>query len=128
MSKSAQNRSPSEFGRHPHRSKLSRSPGLSCHLRSRLSRLRRSGRTSPGHLTTVIVRFVQLLEERHAGVSDRGVILVGDPSIVAEDMALFGLDHHEQAIDGRGARGPALDRQPLRLCLRFLGEKVRPCR
>jgi hypothetical protein len=42
---------------------------------------------------------VQTLEERHAGVGNGGIILVGNPSIVAENVALFRLNQSQQTID-----------------------------
>lgn len=39
-------------------------------------------------------------EERHAGVGDGGIILIGDAAVVAKDLPFFRLDHSEQAIDG----------------------------
>ena len=39
------------------------------------------------------------LEKCHAGVGNGGIILVGNPSIVAENVALFRLNQSQQTID-----------------------------
>lgn len=44
-----------------------------------------------------------VLEERHAGVRDGRVVLIGNPAIVAEHLPFFSLDQSQQAIDGREA-------------------------
>lgn len=42
----------------------------------------------------------RLSEERQAGVGDGGIILIGDAAIVTEDLAFFGSDQSQQAVDG----------------------------
>ncbi len=41
------------------------------------------------------------LEKRHAGVRGRGIVLIGDPTIITEHLSFFGLDEPQEAIDGR---------------------------
>jgi hypothetical protein len=50
----------------------------------------------------------QPLKEGHAGVGDGRIVLIGDSSVVAEDLAFFGRDQSEQRIDGRETGDPAL--------------------
>ena len=40
------------------------------------------------------------LEERHAGVRHSGVILIGDPAVVAQHLPTLRLDQPQQGIDG----------------------------
>ncbi len=41
----------------------------------------------------------RLSEERHAGVGHGGVVLIRNAPIIAENLAFFGLDQSQKAID-----------------------------
>ena len=40
------------------------------------------------------------LKEGHAGVSNRRIVLIGDPAVVAEDLPTLRFDQPQQGIDG----------------------------
>ena len=41
-----------------------------------------------------------MLEEGHAGVGDRRVVLIGDAPVIAQDLPFFGLDQAQEELSG----------------------------
>jgi hypothetical protein len=60
-----------------------------------------ASRDGPHH--PFVVNESRQLEEGHAGVGHRGVVLISDAPVVAQNLSFFGLYQPQQTIDGREA-------------------------